>query len=635
MYAYDDDDNMEDQESSPTPSFSESRAKVSRNNTEKTARNLINTNSASAVYGDANKQASSTKTIAGYQQAAGENTLLTKNVDFFNLSQTLELNSDFYDTRLEEVFVSTNSDQFQVVNPIAHYTFTELLKGWTRTDQIYIQVPVVISLATNAIAPSSSECSMPDGWLMPDWCILQFINRIAIYGGTNTQPLGRTTSFQLEGIKHIMTDNKYDSNKSSRVGIFGVPNTTTFKSPLNAIVNDVYSSSDVAKGTTPGMASNIAEISKAFRNFIMNNNSNVVNTPADNYIASINSVNVDIRKTTNEFNLVIPLHMINYFFRTNCYLPPDFKLHLNLEFFNNRQCIGISPNHGITRVGYSNINYGWIQPNGVPKLVYVQNSLRYSTASMLAEERMMKSFILNYETIETYDVFASQGGPVYNFDIAISQQRPTQIWLACITTEEDPALKITSDTPALDVKNSTYFRSSLNSIWNTNVQDDAPTNALVNGLISIEVNLGGRVQYYYRNEENQNIVNGNLAPNVYDVIFQDMQKNSYKRYGPDGQSIDTHGSYGFGLASVNQRLCMTVCPGGIADCGIYNVNSDAVFLRVVVTLREKIAPPSKLQIIKKIPEQIVIDVENRVTLSMWPAIAQGDNFLIASTTNAQ
>lgn len=591
----------------------------------------------------------------------------------FNIWQQFRMSNNFLESTILENYVT----QSNLGSSISSYTLQGNFQGWVPTDQIYLSIPITIRASSgrqikndgsaNLVAqdpavflsfmealqqrilaqddfpqrttfavPSVSLCSDLTELLMPDFALLHIFERIGIYGGNNNQALGRTPMFDLEGMKQVAFDDKFDDVKIQDYGMWGVPVSvmaSQYQQPYgeNNVLSDEYvsynfpvdSDSVSSAGTTINR-----EWYKAFGKILMQTSTH--NEATRTAVGDTNIADY----YTKTINVPLKLSMINSFFKTSQFLPPEFKYKIDLRAQNDFTTIACTD-----RSQYKGGATCWpntcifdAKMSGPPKLIYVSHTLTQPMQDSLNMKWMQYPFLYNYETYEIYDI-ACNDQSVFQQNISISQQRPTQLTFAIIDTESNfPPDRF----GAAQVRGGLANKTIKIDANNLNTQKIDPP-AIFSPRISLNlfleyfsISLSGRKIIEYKNEDGA----PTSIPNSYDMIFQSAQQNSYQRYGTSGQTDDaTFGQ--FNIRRGGNRLIVTIAPGMYADKGFMPVDRGATMITVQMKFNGKLATSKKIQIIKKLPEQLCIDVNKNVTSIMWPAVKSNQGFLVQNTVNTQ
>lgn len=626
------------------------------------------------IYGDAGIQ--NTKYVANVSQLGADPYVdVYTNPADLNIFQQFSIEDNWYDSRLEETYVTQNS-----TNAGSNYVLATIqgnTLGWVRTDQMVLMVPVVIT----TWATSNTNNQFTGDWqfiaprsrivaaAQPDFALFEIFNKIAIYLGYNNQPSARTQQFFLDGMKAALADLKLDSNSLRLLAQWGLPTSMLTQTPSSATPGSIplftgYSDLTSYAGTQNGMAIGNNAVENLDTEWLKTwittllSVSEYGNTNAGAPIRTQIIDTITYWGRVAQINLPLPLSWINNFFRGKNYLPPDFKYKIDIEGYpdavnstvttNPRTILvgGLYPSASLVTYNQSSsttavnnffatagINFSAL------KLIYINNTLRRPIQSQINEKWIRYPLLYNYETMELYDIDAqnSSNGNMIVRDIAISQQRPTTLlfrFLDTVTSSLWTSPYATSgtapsltDTP-ITINNSISPKITGNSLTAANTYPQ---------ILQISVIIGGRTQYYYRNDTTTYPIAGNKYPNVYDALLNMQNKESFnavanstsERLTIDGQFTGPIGGTG------GNNFILNISPGGRVDRGRVPSDLGATVIKVIVNLTTGLTNTKKLQIWKKLPEQMSIDTNKNVTLIMWPAIKSNNGFAISNVTNAQ
>lgn len=675
---------------------------------------------------------------------------VTANSGEFNLFQQMNLSDNFYDSRYEEAYVTQNSAGTGSNLALASLQFNTM--GWVRADRMYLQIPVVMnSLYTNKWSSGARGDLRvaADGWpefdiiafweymiqagqekpttdatnsqicfldkdlktflanfTTVDMALMHIFNRIAIYGGNNNQPIGRTQGFFLEGLKTQMREIPWNENTLKILANWGLPITN-----LVCMSGAASQDSSTGAGGKDQFTSQAVQTSRQFINKrspsgylnplmehvpeewikqwtnVLASCSSSINGTTFKKIASGSETHACYNQTL--FNMVLPLSYINNFFRHKTYIPPDFKFKIDIEGI--LQNFDTDINYNCPIVAVSNCHqsapslYESSASNERPdfyaytagisfsniRMIYQQHTLRQPIQAQINEKWLSYPIVYNYETFEVYDIDNSTTGTSTQIvrDIAISQQRPTQLLIQIVDQADkmfhfsgpnqrdgiyqylglqDEPWKLNSVYRSTAIANGTWSIGSTPWHGQLNIDNCDNTGAFpmamptVRGALSsrnfmsrvinagsttqnktstfpqiltLSVLIGGRTQYYYKNDtfvQSQ----GNTVLNAYDVLIAEQDAENYKDYSTETNVLKTPLEYApFGGLGAFMRI--TIAPGGYVNTAEMPTDLGATVIRVQLTLSSPLPANKKLQIVKKNPEQIAVDTNKNCTLIMW------------------
>lgn len=628
-----------------------------------------------SIYGDAGVQ-QATYIPDLNQLGADPYVNITTNSGELNIFQQFNIEDNWYDSRYEEMYVTQNSS-----GSGANYTLASIqgnTMGWVRTDQMILMVPVVITTYAFGTGASAAQ----NDWqyiaprrriiaaAQPDFALFEVFNKIAIYLGYNNQPCARTQQFFRDGMKAALADLKLDANSQRILAQWGLPTSMLSQTPTGAtaglpplatgFTDDtgyttlggvVEASQGDCIGNPAVEALDIEWIKTWVTTLLSVSEYGNINTGAPQRTQTIGG-NV-YQGRVAQLNLPLPLYWINNFFRGKQYLPPDFKFKIDVEGYGdsvsttigNPVTIAIGglwpPPTYTVNSGVAILVTNFFATAGINfsamKLIYINNTLRQPLQAEINQKWIRYPLLYNYETMESYEIDASNSsnGTMIVRDIAISQQRPTTLlfrfldnvssaaWTSPYSTGGIPSL---TDTP-ITINNSISPKIVGNSLTTANAYPQ---------ILQISVIIGGRTQYYYRNDTNIYPLAGNHYPNVYDCLALQQNKESFNGYSVNSsEKLTIDGQYTGSIGgSGGNNFIMNISPGGRVDRSRVPSDLGATVIRVIINMNNGLANSKKLQIWKKMPEQISVDTNKNVTLIMWPAIKSNNGFAISNVTNA-
>lgn len=557
-------------------------------------------NRTTAIYGDPNVQAA---TIVPNLNNVSDGTNLNVISDSgqLKLYQALTLNDNFYDTRTEEVFqtnVSTNVVAIQGA-----------LMGWANKQDFVLGLQCQIDWNTSA-ATAPINVAVGGGlahMIQPEFAILQPLVRVEVKIGNNNQIVQRNMMNYAQGLRMIALDQKYNQSQMMIAAELGLPysvgiayqNSTAFSIISNTV--QYY----------PGMV--YEEVESAYKSRW---NQLVDTMFQDKAFAPINV----------EFG--VPLGMLNSFFSESAFLPAGLPFRIEIEY--NPAVHYIAYTSSFSQQG---TDPGTIDANVA--LTYQQNfSLRYRSHILKAHiqdsinnEWITKPLLYQYDTYEYVEIIGDGATRTLLKDIAINQQRPTELIFRIMSTNNTTSANpIILGTLPVAAGSSTPSRSA----W---IYPNAT--APMFRYANIFIYIGGRQNYYLRMDgvnptwgsmpsTSAGAVNALVAGRCYDEV-------NMKRLTTMSEPMNFYTGKPFGIY---------INPGDFVKKGYMSTDSGALVIRVQTDVLPLYNPntnalPStmKLVIYKKYPEQIQINAAKNVNIIQWPAVAASNNYLIPSTYN--
>ncbi len=548
-----------------------------------------------AIYGDANAQTATvvpdlSKASDGSSLRVGQN---TADLDF---NQTLELNDLFYETTTEEIYPqSTAAGNCAIIGNTM---------GWTRLDQMILEMEVTLSggfqtsnPTTGALGTLNTAITQPGWYNTPAFAMINGLQRFDVSMGNNNQKIGRQQMTYIQGLILTAQDQKYDHGKIKTLGHIGMPR--------SRCCNDIETNqTGFAKPFFNRVTTTSQEHLQAWQNALVD------------YIIAANGASVVSSEPTmtGTLRIGVPLSLLNSFFKNPAYLPPGTPYRFEIQYLTTPFYI-LSVQSGVINAAANNTLL--CTHTGNFRLVYRRHELRQPSQAQINQQWLTRPFLYNYETYEYYEK-ATDGTTInYVQDIAISQQRPTEIIIKVIWTGS-------LTTPSTVVSN-----TLANIVW--------PNNGA--GMIAcddLKIYIAGRQQYYLRTctqitqqvraegrRDATNVLN-NLVNNetycVADGEFDAVISNTFSN-------------------SEEFWLKISINPGDMQKHGFLSTDQGAVVIRVDGdfhfnnSLRTPLPVNFKIVYYKKLPEQITLDANKNITTVTWPAVKSNSGYLIEQTFN--
>ena len=596
----------------------------------------------------------------------------------FNIFQKLNITDNIYDTRIEQ--------QFPQIQQLGQTVFQFNTMGWTNLYEMAVEIPITITTT------QQWSQSIPAGWstsngnwytqsntsawmrqLMGDFCFLNPLNKFEITMGNNNQPLGRQQQFFTKGLKTCMWDHPTDRNLALYAGMCGLPEATSL---FTADVIGTYTTGGVA--APQAYANAIIDAEGFMGSFSSPSNQEYLAYLQGWYRHMIDALfagNQGNAPTTFYHRLVIPLSLLNYFFKSSAFIPPDTKFKMEFLWDTQSEVTGILPTTNVVGLptggpftstsisalgGSQKISMSYTQSNW--RLVYYNHTLRQPIQAQINERWITSPFLYNYETLEMY-TYTGQNNASFYIDIAVSQQRPTELIMGFYSSEPQlgnirgGALATAAASDALAISQMFFYTSQTGG---TNILGNEPFVQNVNsggsvanvvsaywpnslaphpGVQRMDVLVGGRTQYFYDTSlDPQGIVSGSETfygkpqGNAFDYIMSEVSRKTYEKYNP-GASISGENFNSFASGMIPSRFALTIAPGNLVDRA--NIPSDlgSHNVRINMTLKANLPASITFVVFKKMPEQIALDSNKNCTLIMWPAVKSNQGYILPTTTN--
>lgn len=509
----------------------------------------------------------------------------------FTPNDSIQILDSFQASKTEEVFHHSSLKDGDYIREVV---IIENLKGWTKVKEIVINFPVLLVNSRLDTEPHPNYLFAFNAFLYADFGFLNFLDEFHVYIGENRQHIGRQVASHLEQIKLWLSELPEDGNLIAKL-----------KSQLGV--------SHSLTQTFPGNDG----LLEYFYFGVGDNNSDFMNTMVQHYINK-RIVTNGVDGTYNRIiNIPIPLYFLNSFFCADTMLPPNIKLEFNIKFKTK-------PSWYSYILSYQ--DYLGVQAGGIPHMTYIYNYFLPAYNDIKISYRVTNDLIYNYETYETY--YNTFNQEIMNFDIAISQQKPTQIFISALTVGDRTLDQIKND---YLTNGDIAFENSLVSI-----NSDKPyyTRAPLH-IEDISVSFNGRTDIRMRNNVNIDKNCTNFFANSHEVLFKITQKEQYQSLrinstsGP--QIINVSNSFDL----VNQHTCITIVPGLLIDRGQMTKDQNSIMVKLSIKYSRPPTNRAKIRITKKLHEQLSIRADNNVSINMWPVIKNNNGYMATDTLNAQ
>jgi hypothetical protein len=553
-------------------------------------------NRTTAVYGDANVQAATI--VPNLNNVSdGVNLNVISDSGQFNLYQALTINDNFYDTRTEEVYQTVVSSNIVAIQGA--------LMGWVNKKDMVLCVQTLISTNTLRALAVNDWLTNLTQWSQPSFALLQPLVRVEIRLGNNNQIVQRNMMNYMEGIRMIAMDKQYSWAERNLAAQLGLPYSV------------LYSNMDITALTAnrtvyPEVDSIFIARYSQMRQMLLN-------------VAPGTGVLVE---------LSIPLGMVNGFFQEDAFLPPGLPFRIEIEYNASTGIPVASAFSSGAALLPTNIVQQWQQNMSFR---YRSHILKAHIQDSINNEWITKPFLYQYDTFEFVEIVGDGATITLLKDIAINQQRPTQLYFRVLPTNGTPTYTLQNSTAGIDSTGDNYWALEAgNTEWGN--ADAGPWR-----IRNLFIYIGGRQNYYLRMDATGNLSgpfqNGGAA-GVNELV-------NGRVYHSEGLTQLTSFSEPTGFFH-SKPFCVSINPGDFVKRGYISSDSGALVIRVQMDVvwnpcttsvgnpaNVNIALPNtyKLVIYKKYPEQIQINAAKNLNIISWPAVAASNNYLIPSTYN--
>jgi hypothetical protein len=588
-----------------------------------------------AIYGDANAQ---TATVVPDLAAAadGVNFAVSADSSILNFNQRLDLQDLIYETSTEEVYAS-------VIAP-GHLVIQGNTMGWTDMSKMVLEFDINLTRAdVNPVGDYADKIaydgtsiktmdtnnagllwSPPSEWNMPNFNMLQPLDQLVIQMGENNQVIGRSQMNYLQGIKMVAQDNKLAPEEFREIMMLGNPNTQA---------NTAYLGANVPWAQTASYA-NTAEFNNWFNGLYeqLNRYVDISSAPTAN-IPSTNIDNIPFIQPQS-LKVGIPLKFLNSFFRTSAYLPPGLKYRIEINYNTSKFFFGDyikslftgTLDNQIQDVRYKrwDISYGTDM-----RLTYRRSTLRQPQAASIMNQWITTPFLYLYNTYEFVEIPTNGSQTVFMKDIAISQQRPSSIFIKCLPDYNGTEWVNRPMDATNQLQNS--------RTTNTQTRDYKSSDCTFVSFTNIKIDIAGRQQYYLRTR------NPAITTNIPSLFDGTEMVNQLATKNVD-QFLDEQGcvAHGFMAQYVSGGVYqISINPGDMQKNGYMSSDVGATVIRVTFTATQNttnnvylpIPKDYKLVIYKRLQEEIELNGKKEITTISWPAVKSNSDYLIQNTYN--
>lgn len=548
-----------------------------------------------AIYGDANAQ---TATVVPDLAKASDNSalLVSQNTADLDINQKLQLSDLFYETTTEEVYPQITS--------AGNCAIIGSTMGWTRMDQMILEMEFTVTTTSNdtgaasVVNPAFDTVVQRGLWNTPAFAMLHGIQRFDISMGNNNQKIGRQQMTNTQGIILTAQDQKYDENKIATIAQVGLPRTRGAYAPIVQ-----------QQGFSRAFFQNQTTIQPSWIQFWQNTiNDLIISAAKDTFFT--NETGMD-----NKIRIGVPLSMLNSFFKNSAFFPPGTPYRMEIQHLTS-----------VFTIATSNAASAILSPNstiqlthtGNFRLVYRRHELRQPAQASINNQWLTRPFLYNYETYEYYEKAADSSNINFVNDIAISQQRPTEIIIKVIYTASTTPQTITTGSGA-----------GVQLAWpNSGITCVQCTN--------LKIYIAGRQQYYLRTTTaGTSQFRREGIKDATNVLNQLVNMETYSNSDSDIEVVTSSQ-----MSSTEEFfLKISINPGDMQKNGYLSTDQGAVVVRIDADFhmanvaRSPIPANSKIVYYKKLPEQITLDANKNITTITWPAVKSNSGYLIEQTFN--
>lgn len=571
-----------------------------------------------AIYGDANTQ---TATVVPDLAAAadGVNFSVQSDSSVLNVNQELVLQDFIYETTTEEVKSS--------INQPGHMAIVGNTMGWTDKEKMVLELDVNIKLTTKVpvnVEAAYVSIATAGNWdyifdanpetvskiSMPSFNVLQPIENIIIQLGTNNQVIGRSQMNYLRGVKMIAQDCKGTPEEYRELAQIGSP-----------VSRCVYQGNDQPNNSWRSMkfkeASNLPSEFLEVHSQIWRQIQEATQATYRRNVAPPGIITCKVG---------IPLKYINSFFKGAGYLPPGlpYRIEINYSaldhFFADWNKIANHSND--YRSAVYTISY-----NSLSSLIYRRHQLRQPAAAAIMNQWITRPFLYMYNTYEYVEIKTDGSTRVFNKDIAISQQRPTSIFIKVYKNNESD-LYLNPVVRTLDLNDEPFGRR--------NIRDYKDSECCAIAFSNIRINIAGREQYNLKTPYVNQLSTVPFLNDGTGLLNNMINKNV-------DQEMDECSVFVSNMASDNEgaTLQISINPGDFQKNGFISSDTGATVINLEFTCTNNtgnedyktIGTGYTIVVYKKLQEEIELDGVKKITTIQWPAVKSSANYLIQNTYN--
>jgi hypothetical protein len=547
-----------------------------------------------AIYGDSNAQ---TATVVPDLAKASDNSALSvqQNTADLEINQKLVLNDLFYETTTEEIYPqSTSAGNCAIIGSTM---------GFTRTDLMFLEMEFQVTpvgpnpVGTSAVGPGFPTVTNRGLFNSPAFACLQGLQRFDVSMGNNNQKIGRQQMTTTAGLTLIAQDQKYEISSLPIIAQLGLPRTRTGHNPTTL---QTGISAQFYQSQTTILPLWIQHWNNALQDMILSGN--------------LTAMQVTEPTLTANIRLGVPLGMLNSFFKNTQFLPPGTPYRFEIQFNTAAFVIAVA---SAAPIALPN-SYLSLTHTGNFRLVYRRHELRQPAQASINNQWLTRPFLYNYETYEYYEKATDGTNINYTVDIAISQQRPTDIIIKVLYVGGSVPAEVTTGTGT--GRQIAFPQSGISCVTCSN----------------LKIYIAGRQQYYLRTTlaDNAQLRREGLR-DATNCLNTAVNNETYSNMDGDFEPVISSQ-----FSSTEEFfLKVSINPGDMQKNGFMSTDMGAVVVRVegdfswANTTRTPLPVGYRIVYYKKLPEQITLDANKNITTITWPAVKSNSGYLIEQTFN--
>lgn len=591
----------------------------------------------STIYGDQSTQAA-TIVPSLVQAADGKSIDVVSDINTLNNNQKVVIDNLISETQIEYVYAQIQSN--------GNLQFVGNTLGWVDMSKMMLEIPVefdviwdqnkIINImksnaddalgAQNAIIAAIEASDKNLTW--PNLSMLQPFRQFQIQLGENSIYMGRQSMQDLIGIKMVAQDNKLPVEELKFYTQLGHPNTY---SKQMGLANNVGGYSNIG---------NDHDDPYIFSNWVKKLEEMTLNA-----LFKAISNKQSLNQTKLAYSLCIPLKFLNSVFQHSAYLPPGIPFRFTLVFNVEPHFIGaisLPDNDTYFTTRFSNAitmkyvanttNEGLIQP----RILYRRHVINAQDQLAINESWARQPFLYNYQTFERKEEIIRGNQFEYEFDLAISQQRPTSIFIKIVP----PDSKFNSIPIGSPITRQLKEDGNENKFFEWSNYDPSALDFFASdcSFITIDdlvINIGGQQPYRIISMSKNgfqfsSLADGNDLLNLYTNanVDQNLDQSSVTISRPATRYM-------------SHPYIISINPGDRQHFQNVAADKGAVTIRIRLSIKnstivkDKQALPDgyRILVFKKVSEQFTINAQKNVEVIAFPAIKSSNNYLLTQTFN--
>ncbi len=540
----------------------------------------------------------------------GKDVRITTDTGVLNSDQTVEFDNTVYQRILNEIRSTSTANNQIVIQPtlMGHCDTSSMVveaeyKVYASLDPTDGKTPAntydaysyVLSVL-GSIYSNEAEDVTGNNIYFPEFGLLRGLTRTNVYLGTGNLLIQRANMNLQTHYPVLINSRKYFESDLLNLAAIGMPCTITASDFKEAYAQ--YPLTPLDANYTLWQKRAFAELLYSYY-------------AAERKDFSSNSLPTPVRRTA------IPLSFLNSFFAEKQYLPPSVKMRIELFTALTPQTIAIIGKAPYVVVGDKLQNPtgigNWTFKVEISDFRFNANSYVLTQSATLMDNNkwLTNPKTYNYNTFEYVPTRTDGVTTVYNVNLAINQQRPTNIYFRVVSNLPD-----FSDLTRGGYK--TFKDCSVPNVYFGNIR----------------VNIAGRLAYELRRVQNVAEIEttsggdvfGRYAHQDYAMCMEDamnVRTNRDTWRTPNGCIKLLPDLWG-GMAN-SIMPDMSLNPGDMQSQGFQSADQGAVsiMMEIEVYINSRRVPlPAGLQLIvyKQLQEQLLLSADGKATIIQWPAI---------------